>query len=302
MRFKLLLLSAAFLLNACVENLNMDLDVRGIPVVNCILKNDTVQTLSITRSIGLKDKYIYEEIENARATLYVNGYKIDTFKRVAYDLRQLKYTPSPGASYRLVVEIPGEPTLTATTTMPANTYIFRDSKELKYYIKYFTQYTAQYPLWISVLTEWDIDKVLQPGAPPSETAVLKKAIGTDHPWVDQFNQNGSFTEYPSAPLATPKYDYYLRIPAQPEVPKGGVYFRIEALYGELSIVVFRTASEEYDKYMKSSFEKMQFNKEEDFTTWFDEMRIFSNIAHGIGIFAAYSDKYFTRNEWLPLFR
>ena len=83
MRFKLLLLSAAFLLNACVENLNMDLDVRGIPVVNCILKNDTVQTLSITMSIGLKDKYIYEEIENARATLYVNGYKIDTFKQGA---------------------------------------------------------------------------------------------------------------------------------------------------------------------------------------------------------------------------
>ena len=54
--------------------------------------------------------------------------------------------------------------------------------------------------------------------------------------------------------------------------------------------------------MKSSFEKMQFNKEDDFTTWFDEMRIFSNIENGIGIFAAYSDKYFTRNEWLPLFR
>ena len=28
----------------------------------------------------------------------------------------------------------------------------------------------------------------------------------------------------------------------------------------------------------------------------------SNIENGIGIFAAYSDKYFTRNEWLPLFR
>ena len=30
MRFKLLLLSAAFLLNACVENLNMDLDAYNL--------------------------------------------------------------------------------------------------------------------------------------------------------------------------------------------------------------------------------------------------------------------------------
>ena len=293
-----------FLLNACVENLDMDVSVQKVAVVNCILSNDTVQTLSITRSVGLKDKYIYDEIENARATLYVNGSKIDTFERVAYDFRRLKYTPVAGASYRLEVEIPGETTLTATTTMPGNNYILRDSRELKYYVKYFTQYTSQNPMWICVLTEYDNGSgniLLKPGEPPSDTAVLEKDIGTDHPWVDQFNQNGSFTEYTSTPLTAPKYDYYIRIPAHSEVPVGGIYFRLEAQYGGYSTIVFRTASIEYDKYMKSSFEKMKFNEEADFTAWFDEIRVFSNIENGVGIFAAYSDQYFTRNEHHEIF-
>jgi hypothetical protein len=64
---------------------------------------------------------------------------------------------------------------------------------------------------------------------------------------------------------------------------------------------FRSASEEYDRYMKTSCRKMQlYHSESDPVQWFDETVVYSNINGGVGIFAAYNDVIFYSNGDIPV--
>ena len=59
----------------------------------------------------------------------------------------------------------------------------------------------------------------------------------------------------------------------------------------------RSASAEYDRYLKSILEKLKFYEDpDDPARWFDETVIFSNIENGLGIFAAYWQQAFYYNN------
>jgi hypothetical protein len=64
--------------------------------------------------------------------------------------------------------------------------------------------------------------------------------------------------------------------------------------------VMRSASAEYDRYLKSILEKLKFYEDpDDPARWFDETVIFSNIENGLGIFAAYWQQDFYYNNIYP---
>lgn len=88
---------------------------------------------------------------------------------------------------------------------------------------------------------------------------------------------------------------YLRIKETDNNVNYPVTFFIEARMRN-AIVVFRAASIEYDKYMKSSLIKANAYKvEDDPTASFEENVIYSNINGGLGIFAACSDTLIARS-------
>ena len=74
---------------------------------------------------------------------------------------------------------------------------------------------------------------------------------------------------------------------------------VQNAYSDASFVVIRTASEEYDRYIKSVIEKKTFyESDDDPVRWFDESSIYSNIENGLGIFAAYNEQEFYSNIYM----
>jgi hypothetical protein len=273
---------------ACVEDLPFNPDEAVLPVVNCLLSNDTVQHLSLTKSVSIGSSYFFKEIREATITLSAGDSVVGQFERKGYDDWQLQYTPLPDIAYTLTVDLPGEPALRATTTMPVANRIVDDRQRNVYPSKFFYQYSAPHACWAYVLYPPDLpDGILR----PSGNERLNLLAGTDHPHVDRFNEDGLLTTL-IREATTPAYRYYIRIPALPSIT-GSIPFCLQATYEDFSFVVFRTASEEYDRYLKTSLQKMfLYIDETDPGTWFDESRIYSNIQNGIGIFAAYNDQYF----------
>ena len=87
-------------------------------VVSCVLHNTKVQKLQLTYSQPVNETSFSEEVEVATPTLYEEDKPVGTFSKIGYGEWELNYTPQRGKAYRLVVEVPGHPTITATTTMP----------------------------------------------------------------------------------------------------------------------------------------------------------------------------------------
>lgn len=96
-------------------------------VVNCILTDASVQTLSLNYSGSLKDRS-YEEIERAKVVLFENNIIVGEFKKKGYAHWEIDFTPKAGNTYRLEVEMPNFPLVSATTTMPHKASIRKDKE------------------------------------------------------------------------------------------------------------------------------------------------------------------------------
>jgi len=280
-------------LNACVQELPFDVKEATIPVVNCILTNDTVQTLSLTQSVKITDGYVFKEIKDAQIILWANETEqIGEFKRISYGNWQLRYQPVEGTNYQLQVLLPDGKELAATTTMPERNQFVAESEKNKFPGKYFMQQTVENPCWAFILSEETLtDNLIHPI--PSSRAKLCVNIGTDHPLVDRFNEDGNLFDLVSQ-ATTPAYAFYVRI--QPSLlgrEEEDIPFCLQTNYGNYTFVFFRTASKEYDQYLKSSLLKMfVYRLEDDPAQWFDESKVYSNVINGTGIFAAYNDDCF----------
>lgn len=281
---------------SCVTDLPIDELGTGIPVVNCVLRNDTVQTLSLSRTVNISSTYAFKEINNAQIELYEENKLIGNFEKKSYNRWELKYTPAENSVYHLVIRLLDESTiLTATTTMPARNIIIKNEDSDVYPSKNFYQFTAKLPCWCYVIKS---NRVLINSATPERDDYLQDEIGTDHPLVDQFNmEQKNLTDF--LPLAdTPAYYFYIRIKNDTinDYYDDGIEFKIQTNYANHNLIGFRTCSIEYDKYLKSSFQKVLMRIDpDDPLIWFDQTNVYSNVSNGFGIFGAYNEKFFIYN-------
>lgn len=278
-------------ISSCVTDIDYTDQTNSIPVLNCLLTNDTVQRLSITRSVKMNDSYIFKEIKEATISLYQDEIKVGNFTRISYDNWQLKYTPLPGKIYHIKVVLPDGQILTATTVMPTRVNIQQNKIIDKFPSKNFIQKSFGSPCWITVVNS---DSILKPYSRPTTKDWASTVIGTDHFLSDHFNQNGNLLDFlPTSD--TPAFDYYIRI--KPDSIMDAIPFKLQDSFGFHTYICFRTASAEYDKYLKTSLQKILMRRDEtDPGTWFDESKVFSNISNGTGIFAAYYNQYFNYND------
>jgi hypothetical protein len=287
----------ALCLSGCVTDFQMDDTVNSAPVVNCLLHNDSIQSLTLTRSVSVGDGYIFKEISDATITLSVGDSIVGSFSKVGYSSWRLRFRPSEKVQYVLKILLPDSTVMTASTIMPPSTMNFIKGKETDAYpIRHFLQLRAPQPVWAFII---DADRFLLKGDLPASDDKMNEMIGTNHPLADRFNQFGEFSGLlPDA--VTPPYNYYVRF--QPDSlsfdKNDSISFIMETTYGDHSFIFFRTASEEYDNYLKTSLQKIWICKDEtDPGQWFDESVVFSNINHGVGIFAAYTDQIIRCNGW-----
>jgi len=285
----LLLLGFAF--TACVTEIDFDEQAISAPVINCLLINDTVQRLSITRSVKMNDSYIFKEIKDAVISLYQDEIEVGNFVRKGYDNWQMKYKPLPGKTYHLKAILPDGEILSATTVMPTRVQIKHNKNIDKFPSKNFTQHSYDSPCWITIISS---DSLLLPNSRPTAKDRVNTDIGTDHLLVDRFNEDGNLLDFLPA-STTPRFQYYIRIKS--DTTSETIPFKLQAGFGMHTYICFRTASPEYDKYLKTSMQKILMRIDEsDPGIWFDETKVFSNINNGTGIFAAYTDQYFKYNN------
>lgn len=274
--------------SSCIGELNISPAYEEKVVINCILTNDSIQTLSINKSAKISDAYFFPEVKDADIALYRDSEIVGKFKRIEYDYWTLKYTPVLGAKYTLKATLNDGTTLTATTVMPTRNLINPVNGVSDKVTRYFRQYSSLYPVWIFVVAS---DRT-NGGSTPLFSDKLREEIGSNHPFADRFNEIGSLAEYSIAGGFTPAYKKYIRISDYENNEEDVLEFCVQARYSNLNFVFFRTASAEYDKYLKTSLEKISTAEhEEDPARWFDETPVYSNIKNGTGIFAAYFDYY-----------
>lgn len=107
----------------CVEPIDLDSDESLPVVVECILKTDTVQTMKLYRMRRLSDT-ANEPIDDATACLIRLEKGTDIRDTVAMFYKtdgiewKTSYKPEYGNDYELVVNIPGQTGISATTRFP----------------------------------------------------------------------------------------------------------------------------------------------------------------------------------------
>jgi hypothetical protein len=280
MKSFLFLICGLFVLSSCLKELQLPVDETEQTTVNCTLTNDSIQTLSLTKSVKFGAEYKFQEVISAQITLAEDGIHAGEFRRLGAGKWQMHFTPKAGAVYALTVKLSEGKILTATTTMPSSANI-QDVGGNTSFSKNFSQHKTSQPYWIFILASNTSNNR------PDGTETLKMLIGTDHTYADRFNEDGNMQEtIPSA--TTPAFRSYIRI----STTETDVNFCLQAGYEHYSLIAFRSASYEYDRYLKTSLQKMYvYLDENDPTIWYDESRIYSNIQNGVGIFAAYHDQY-----------
>lgn len=268
---------------SCTKDIDLNQKYKKKIVVNCILTTDSIQTLSLTYSKPLH-QYYYDEVETATVRLYLDSSEIGHFKKTAYGKWKINYKPVFGGNYKLKVEIPKWPLIEASTRMPLPVGIEKNHGNRTK--RYFTQQYAPSPYWIMILSQRKDTVMIHPKILSGDR--LLTSVGTNHPNRDGFNTTDDIAINNEG--TTRENLTYIRINTPEENIKKKVPFFLEAHLNQ-SVIVFRSASQEYDQYMKSSVQKMMvYHVFDDPTQRFDENEIFTNINNGLGIFAACSDR------------
>lgn len=273
-------------LYGCVEPIDLNPSSERKAVVNCILTSGAVQKLTLTYTSPHGQSY-YEEIADAEITLFEADKAVGKFQKSAYSEWELNYRPKAGMSYKLLVQIPEQEDISATTVFPDKLPV-RRLKELDGYGKRHFEKDSTGVFWAFAFEKTE-DLTMRPVVIDPKFKLLSK-IGTNYPKIDNFNQH----QIEEGNGTSKKHFAYLRMLSDETTSR----FYLEELHS--CVVVFRAVSDEYDEYLKTSLAKMLvYQSFDDPTQWLDESEIFSNIGNGVGIFGAYSDVMFNCNLSLP---
>lgn len=284
---------------SCTETINFSSEFEKKITANLILENKDIQELSLCYNLE-PGGFRYESITEADVRLYDGEKEVGKF---IHDVRytwKLNYTPVAGHTYRLSVKVPGHDEITAETTMPVNVQMKRvhDKQINTEYHKLFSQKCPAPPYWIFVMTRSNTKPILTKDVVVIEPEDnISHSIGSDHVALDNFNADDflMFTDLNLEAGDSFSHDGYLRIGKTDNNFEYPITFFIEA-WLQNAIVVFRAASDEYDKYLKSSIIKANaYMAEDDPTAYFEENVVYSNIKGGLGIFAACSDTLIARS-------
>lgn len=283
----ILLFLSTFSLLSCVDKVDFSPHYERKVVVNCLLTYSNTQTLTLNYSRASK-REPYEEVPQARVSLYENDVFVGTFEKKGYAVWEINHWPRPQRQYRIEIEIEGQPLISASTVFPQRPDIVRlksiDTSGRRYFQK-----RDPNLFWAFAFGKPRDVRMKKVHIDPDYS--ICEDLSTNYPGTDSFNRSHIDENRKNQQK---KHFVYIRMLPNDSFPT----FYLEKLYS--CVVVFRGVSPEYDRYLKSTFEKMLvYESFNDPTKWLDESRVYSNIHNGIGIFAAYFDLMFNCNLSMP---
>lgn len=290
-----ILLIVVVAISSCVEDVDFNIRHENKISLNCILSaNDTVQfaELHYTDELGT---LFFSPVKDAEILLFEDDILLGRFEKESSGRWKFPYMPLPGKRYRIEADISGENKLFAETKVPEKARILRGAVSGSM-SKTYIQLQSEAVMWAFIMSpESYVSEFHNEITSVPDGYYLQSDIATNHPGRDKFNMEDRPVDFGDGLQGQyVKSRYYLRLVS--EDVSYPLSFQIEGNQ-DRCITVFRSASEEYDRYLKSSLQKaMSYSSFDDPTSYFEENLVYSNIQGGIGIFGSYADTYVSRNE------
>ena len=77
-----ILLGAVTLSYSCVKEVHLNSNQNGLYVLNCILTNDSLQSLSLTRSVSVTGNFIYHGVSDSEVSSWKGSELVGSFCKV----------------------------------------------------------------------------------------------------------------------------------------------------------------------------------------------------------------------------
>ena len=120
------------MISSCVETLKIKTQDNKTVIVECILVEDTVQTMKLYYASGRGDVPVYNSIPDAVPMIQnKSGDTLAIFARDTGNLWKAVFSPQYGAAYNLRVEIPGYEDIQAQTVFPKDILLQKDDKRME---------------------------------------------------------------------------------------------------------------------------------------------------------------------------
>ena len=290
MKKLIIYLTITISLLACTKEIDLEFPIAESQiVVNGIINPDSIIKINLTKTLPLATTSDFPIIENAIVIIKENGILIDTLTYQNKGNYILDYNPKIGNTYRLEVQTPGYESVFAEDIIPGKPKFDACHHRGRYSINIHELSNINY--WISVQKKdyaegenfsYDSTKV---------SLTTPFYLSSNCIPCDDFNaiQDDGFNEYFTYIRLndgrTQHYPINISIEktsfVQPNLRK--------ADSNQTAYINITNASENYDKYLKSSMIDFMNNDFNDVGAFTKPVTIFSNIENGTGIFGAYSN-------------
>ena len=243
------------------------------------------------------DKMKFRPVENADIRLFENG--AEAFECAASPDGETKtsFRAAAGRDYRLEIDVAGYGKLTASTTIPEPPTARLDATKEKGHYRHFELSTLDAPaeaksIWIKGTETVDRGEYWE-NFPEGRYQVSDiSEYYTTSPFVDQINGVND-TYHAEDKGSTVDFEEFLRIPYENREAVLPLRFSVwgssdgMTKYSHSFRII--TASDAYDRYMKSRYKQEQnsgWNGEGN--PFIEQITVYSNIENGLGIFAGYN--------------
>ncbi len=243
------------------------------------------------------DKMKFRPVENAGIHLFENGAQAFGCAASPDGETKTSFRAAAGRDYRLEIDVAGYGKLTASTTIPEPPTARLDATKEKGYYRHFELSTLDAPaeaksIWIKGTETVDRGEYWE-NFPEGRYQVSDiSEYYTTSPFVDQINGVND-TYHAEDKGSTVDFEEFLRIPYENREAVLPLRFSVWGSSDGMTKCShsFRiiTASDAYDRYMKSRYKQEQnsgWNGEGN--PFIEQITVYSNIENGLGIFAGYN--------------
>lgn len=278
----------AVILSSCEIDYNIShKDIEPRVVVNALITPKQPFAVQLHWSRNYSAESGFSPVAKAEIHLYEDNAEVVCCTANPTGVTETTFQATAGHSYRLIVTVPGYGDLSAQTTIPEAptttiSFVLQKGWYRHFDMTNLSISSAVKAIWIKGQQKYQ-----------DESSAINNFY-TVSAYVDQVN--GANEAYESADKgSTIEFEKFLRIPG--ENCKIAMPLRFSVFGGEDDKNTFQiiTASDAYDRYMRSRY-KHDLNTGESAqeNPFIEQITVYSNIDNGLGIFAGYN--YFTTPE------
>jgi hypothetical protein len=297
----------------CVKDVILDAGDEPQVVVECILSDESVQTLYLvyTKSASRTEA---PELKEAIAVLtdLTDEKEVGHFQRTPDGSWQLEYAAVPAHNYRLGVSVPGHEPIWAEQAMPESPGVevgwhSWDPVEKENNVGYtFRLRNSKCPVWFYGVNYPTLDShgeqaeyILTNSEAVDLFNIVDRGaffVNGSNAWGDN-NYGFKVTTYPVL-RDVPRHKRYLRFPASENPPDTPFYVsgsfsgytsdRKDFMHAELrpAKLHYFSASVDYDRFIRDSYQLLDLKVSTDMADIFVRDNVYSNIHGAIGLFGA----------------